>query len=449
MSMHPAPRTVSFLIVGAGPIGLAVAAGLQARGVEDLLVAEQASAFRETGSFLELSNNGLQALYRLHPSMRDLISPFVETDGMLVATVDPKGNVVTMRDPFAKGGRAGMFWWQLQKLLLGCVDKEKVVINYKCVSVQDMGDKVLVKFKQGRGEEGDGLFTGDEVEVAARIVIGADGIHSAVRKDLYEMVGGWRKWARAQYSGLAIVSASGILQLTREEELTVQKFVGENTRCNITSTREKTNIESMRMFMFVRKVKEGYRFGFIYMLCIEKTDELMKEEVYREAIRQAKEAGYDENIIRMSERAWEAGFSPNTNSFLYVVDSDNPAPYVRLSTAEKNDVPKDMERPWYYRRVVLVGDAKQRAPVIAGQGTNQGLEDAFVLIRKMEQAEVFRKSEWGELPVEVLETVWNEYRILRLPRVRMAQNVSVNWQSEYEPEEWNRILGELRTFPEI
>jgi 2-polyprenyl-6-methoxyphenol hydroxylase-like FAD-dependent oxidoreductase len=50
------------LIVGAGPVGLSLAIGLQSRGVENFLVIDQTRAFRPAGQMVDLLPNGLKGL---------------------------------------------------------------------------------------------------------------------------------------------------------------------------------------------------------------------------------------------------------------------------------------------------------------------------------------------------------------------------------------------------
>ncbi len=50
------------VVIGAGPIGLATAIGLRQRGIDNILVIDQARAFRQVGQVIDLLPNGLKAL---------------------------------------------------------------------------------------------------------------------------------------------------------------------------------------------------------------------------------------------------------------------------------------------------------------------------------------------------------------------------------------------------
>ncbi|MBP0015767.1 MAG: FAD-dependent oxidoreductase [Roseofilum sp. SBFL] len=55
------------VIVGAGPVGLATAIGLQKRGLENILVIDKTREFRQVGQGFDLLPNGLKALKRIDP----------------------------------------------------------------------------------------------------------------------------------------------------------------------------------------------------------------------------------------------------------------------------------------------------------------------------------------------------------------------------------------------
>ena len=55
-------KVYDVIIVGAGPIGLATAIGLYQRGIENILVIDQARSFRQVGQIIDLLPNGLKAL---------------------------------------------------------------------------------------------------------------------------------------------------------------------------------------------------------------------------------------------------------------------------------------------------------------------------------------------------------------------------------------------------
>lgn len=64
---HPLTETsinkiYDVVIVGAGPVGLATAIGLRKGGIENILVIDQARAFRPVGHVVDLLPNGLKAL---------------------------------------------------------------------------------------------------------------------------------------------------------------------------------------------------------------------------------------------------------------------------------------------------------------------------------------------------------------------------------------------------
>jgi 2-polyprenyl-6-methoxyphenol hydroxylase-like FAD-dependent oxidoreductase len=60
-------------IVGAGPVGLATAIGLQKRGIENIIVLDQTKAFRQVGHGVDLLPNGLKALKWIDPEAYEAV----------------------------------------------------------------------------------------------------------------------------------------------------------------------------------------------------------------------------------------------------------------------------------------------------------------------------------------------------------------------------------------
>ena len=71
--MVTSPDCRDVLIIGAGPVGLAMAVALQERGIESVQVIEQTRAFRRVGQGVDLLPNGLQALRKASPQVRDTL----------------------------------------------------------------------------------------------------------------------------------------------------------------------------------------------------------------------------------------------------------------------------------------------------------------------------------------------------------------------------------------
>lgn len=172
------PGDAKVLIAGAGIGGLTAALALLGRGF-DVEVLEQAEELREIGAGLQIAANGTRVLIGL--GLEEALSR--------VAVV-PVGKEVRLWNTsrtwklFDLGEdsirRFGAPYWMvhrgdLHRVLLDAVESARpgaVVRGARVVGVRDAGGRPVLDLADGRVVEGD-------------IVIGADGIHSAVRRTLF------------------------------------------------------------------------------------------------------------------------------------------------------------------------------------------------------------------------------------------------------------------------
>lgn len=166
------------VIAGGGIAGLTLALALLRRGIP-VTVHEQVASPAEVGAGLQLSANGTRCLFSLGlgPSLRAIAS-------------EPQGKEVRLWNTgqrwklFDLGAASEASYGypylmvhrgDLHQLLLGAVrslDAFAVRTSRRCVGFQQHDDRVEVKFSDGRQE-------------SAAALIGADGVHSQVRAQLF------------------------------------------------------------------------------------------------------------------------------------------------------------------------------------------------------------------------------------------------------------------------
>lgn len=185
------------IVVGAGLGGLTAAAALQRRGIETLVL-EQASQLGEIGAGVQLAPNALKVLRALGLEQRAAELGF-EPDAHVVRNW--KTSDVLAYTPY-KGVLSKVFGAayygyhraDLHDLIRSAVDPTSIRLGAKCAGVREEGAKAIVELVDGSRFEADA-------------VIGADGIHSAVRRSLFGDAAAPRFTGNACWRGMTPASA--------------------------------------------------------------------------------------------------------------------------------------------------------------------------------------------------------------------------------------------------
>ena len=160
------------IIIGGGIGGMALAVALRQQSI-DAEVYEQADELREVGAGLVLWPNALKALDTLGlvPAIRAVSVPFRESEiktwrgELLTRLTSPE-----LQD--AHTGGALIHRTQLLKVFADCLNSANVHLGACCMDVEQNESGVTARFDNGQSASGD-------------LLIGADGIHSVVRHQLF------------------------------------------------------------------------------------------------------------------------------------------------------------------------------------------------------------------------------------------------------------------------
>lgn len=163
------PRTA--LVAGGGIAGAATALALQKAGIEPVIVEARSGPADDEGAFLTLGSNGIEALRQLDADGPALAAGF-PTPAMTLRSSTGKrlGDVpASTARPGAATSRT-LMRWELAELLRAEAERRGLTV---------MPGRRLVGAEQRDGQVIARLAGGEEL--AADLLIGADGVHSAAR----------------------------------------------------------------------------------------------------------------------------------------------------------------------------------------------------------------------------------------------------------------------------
>ena len=302
-------------IVGAGIGGLTCAVALRQRGLEPTLY-EAAPELTVAGAGIWLPANAMQVMDRLGLSAELTsaglpLSRIELADGQrLLQEID----LTRVSEKFGHG-TVSIHRAELQRVLVEHLPAESIRTGKRCERVTAEGEVVVAELSDGSRIEAD-------------VLIGADGIHSAVRRSVF----GERE---LRYSGQTCYR--GIAKLSLGETL--------QTVC--------------------RETWGGSaRFGF---------SAIDSDHVYWFAPITAPPGGKDEASAKEKLRSTFARFPAPIPEIVEATPSE------AISRLDIQDLP--LLDSWHTGRVVLLGDAAHATTPNMGQGGAQAIEDAWVLAK--------------------------------------------------------------------
>jgi len=304
--------TGEVVIAGAGIGGLTLATALRRRGL-DVVVLERAPALEDVGAGITIQPNAMAALRRLGLDQR------IAAEGAALTTaaiLDPGGAPMTAAiDLDALGRELGaptiaLHRARLQRVLLDAAGAPPR-LGAAVTGYDDGDDQVVVRVAGGAAVVGD-------------LLIGADGLRSAVRAQLI----GDGEPVYAGYTTWRGVTPAGAVEVP-----------------------ERTSESWGR----------GQRFGIV---------PIGRGEVYWFATGNAPAGGRDGDV-RAELRARFAGWHAPIGALIAATPAE------RIVRTDVSDRPP-LER-WHRGRVALIGDAAHPMTPNFGQGGCQAIEDAVVL----------------------------------------------------------------------
>ena len=326
-------------IVGAGIGGLAAALALVRRGI-DVDVYEQARELRELGAGVQISANGTRVLYAL--GLKEALEKVQVLPAGKAIRLWNTGQSWKLFDlgtesverygfPYItlhRGDLHGVIAQALERAKPGAIHLDR-----QCVGLSQSSDHVELRFADG-------------ATVTARLVVGADGVHSAVRANLFGAV-------KPQFCG--IVAWRGVVPMERVPP-SISRTIGTNW------------------------IGPG-----------------------RHVVHYPLRAGNLLNFVGVGERADWTIEGWNVRGTTEEALNDFPGWHADVHALIRNiDVPYKWAlalRPtmdaWSMGRCTLLGDACHPMVPFLAQGAVMALEDAFVLARCLEKYPTDYKTAFG------------------------------------------------------
>ena len=311
------PVVEKVAIIGGGIGGLATAIALRKQGI-DAHVYEKARELRPVGAGLSLNPNGLKALEAIEPSIVEQL----KQAGSRLKVISLRKNTgettqqkkITLMEKYGQP-LLSIRWSKLQEILAAALPPEIIHLNHRCVDFTQNHNSVTVEFE-------------GKTTVEVDLVVGADGIKSAVRQTL---IGD----GEPRYLGR--MSWRGLLKYSHE-------LLGANEVIGMTAPPKNVTLMD---------VGDGYIFWGATMLCVDDSSSGSAADVKSRLLKEFAE--------------WAS-----------------PVPEI----IEATDAEIIVERPiwdrqplsrWTKGRVTLLGDAAHPMSPSIGQGANTAFEDGYEL----------------------------------------------------------------------
>ena len=405
------------VIVGGAIAGLACAVGLVERGLTNVLVLDKATKLQPVGASIALFSNGIKALEYLSPGVADKVKDScIPIDTMILE--DLEGNVLHKKKPPTVSGVNYLVWFLLQKYLSEALPE----------GIMKMGT-ALDKFEVGS----DGIVTlsttsVDTTTIRTRILVGADGIYSRIRQQLF---GPTPKHYHEKLMYRAALSTD-LIDAKHVPPRGTNVGVQSSVEGKLFSYRETSHdiltITSMARF---EDGENSDGCGAIKIDSIYKLSAQEKKDLMCQAFTE-----YPASVQNILENI--------------------PPTAVHIDAIRDVDVIEEASRG----PIILIGDANHAMSPSLGQGANQSLEDAAVLVHGLIKLFSTKATNDNDGPIvctmaieATLKQVWDKRfeRVSKIHAASRARSADNNMSSQKAPVDMKstqlkEILAEIDTW---
>ncbi|AFY58343.1 2-polyprenyl-6-methoxyphenol hydroxylase-like oxidoreductase [Rivularia sp. PCC 7116] len=460
------------IIIGAGPVGLAIANGLRRRGIKNILVLDQTKAFRKVGQGLDVLPNGLKALKYLNEQAYKEVAKtaMTVTNAENSSQPLPKWLVRNLQGEKIRSialdfnewfqnygeGRISVSWFDLQTALRNLIPPEQVKANHRCINVVHESENECVRvdcvsdisveanpyahwnpeaqktpikstnISQDIDKSTESL---EKVSFRAKLVIAADGINSTVRKQIYKNTD-YQVFSRPEYSGYAAVACSEITNVSEAIQTELQeRFLQKSPIVTITpdvDLRNSASEQPARMILLTRKPGQ-----FTYLIHIAIASNQLQEDSRIDLTLQQLEKYNFPQAIKELVRLSKPENMQHRTYYIHRTAVSDSLPFPETANLHLKENSGNSQPPWHVGKIVLVGDAAHGMPPFAAQGVNQGFEDALIITEL-----VANLADSNQLNNErAIREAFVKYENIRRPLIEYVQKVTMtglNYTSNQE-----------------
>lgn len=444
--------TVEVAILGAGPVGLAIATGLRDRGIDRVVVLEKARAFREVGQVVDLLPNGLKALRYLSPAAYEAVNAAKRTFRRPPGAPPPEPwvyrdvagqplRIISMDNAdwierYGEG-RVSLRWYDLQTALRNQVPSAWIRTNHRCVAWQPESGANYIRLSvvantateanpyahwlQKTQTESATLLPEASVEtpllaIRARLVIAADGINSIARRQLYRDRSR-QIWANPRYSGFSAIFCEGsvtvppALQVPIEATFFKKAFL--STVCGDDAAAIAAGGQAAPRLMMFRR---GEQWGYLIhaALPLATVQQSAGSALLDLVLTEMKQANFPDCLLQWVQNSPAEQLRSRPYYLHPVCTREGEAP------------------PWQATRFVLAGDAAHGMPPFMAQGANQGLEDAAALTAAI--ASIAKHQKWQD--DAAIAAAFRQYECLRRPLLTRIQQATLAKATSWLSMDW-------------
>jgi len=319
------------IIVGAGIGGLTTAIALQQAGI-DFEIYEAAPELKPVGAGIVMASNAMQVFQRLGIERKiinaglEIVNAYgVDQNFKLISGLRVKEKITSRYGIGSYAFHRG----QLQQVLLGEIDERKIHLNKKLTALTHQSNqKVTLSFEDGFVTE-------------AYLVIGADGIKSAVRRNIFGDL-------PLRYSGQTCWRGMTKFTLPSGKQFNSYEMWGK---------------------------QKGLRFGFV---------PTAPDEVYYFTTFFTNANGKDNGQLKEGLLENYSCFGQLAKQIIEATPREN---IIRSDIFDLKPITK-----WWNGRVALLGDAAHATTPNLGQGGCQAVEDAYVIAKCLKEKSSIEKA---------------------------------------------------------